>query len=57
MLPSSCKVIREGIMMDIPAEKIVQGDLIEITDGERIPADLRIVQSQNMKVDNSSITG
>ena len=44
-------------MMDIPAEKIVQGDLIEITDGERIPADLRIVQSQNMKVDNSSITG
>jgi sodium/potassium-transporting ATPase subunit alpha len=57
MLPSDCKIIRNGITMSIPAIKIVRGDLVEITDGERIPADLRIVHSQNMKVDNSSITG
>ena len=57
MLPSSCKVIRDGVMMNVPAIKIVKGDLVELSDGERIPADLRIVHSQNMKVDNSSITG
>jgi sodium/potassium-transporting ATPase subunit alpha len=57
MLPSSCKVIRDGTMISLPAVKIVKGDLVEIADGERIPADLRIIHSQNMKVDNSSITG
>lgn len=57
MLPSSCKVIRDGKITQIPAVKLVRGDLVELTDGERVPADLRIIQSQNMKVDNSSITG
>jgi sodium/potassium-transporting ATPase subunit alpha len=35
----------------------VRGDLVEVENGEKIPADLRIVQSLNMKVDNSSLTG
>jgi sodium/potassium-transporting ATPase subunit alpha len=57
MLPSNCTVIRDGCLIQVPATKIVRGDLVEITDGERIPADMRIIQSQNMRVDNSSITG
>nr|VVW88740.1 unnamed protein product [Nymphaea colorata] len=40
-----------------PSRENSERDLVEIIDGERIPADLRIVHSQNMKVDNSSITG
>ena len=57
MLPSSCMAVRDGSLVQIPAVKLVRGDLVELSDGERIPADLRIIQSQNMKVDNSSITG
>jgi len=57
MLPSSCMVVRDGSLIQVPAVKLVRGDLVELSDGERIPADLRIIQSQNMKVDNSSITG
>ena len=57
MLPSSCTVVRDGSVVKIPAAKLVRGDLVEISDGERIPADLRIIQSLNMRVDNSSITG
>lgn len=39
------------------AVKLVRGDLIKIMTGKKIPADIRIVSSQGMKVDNSSLTG
>jgi sodium/potassium-transporting ATPase subunit alpha len=57
MLPSDCTVIRDGQLLKLPAGKLVRGDLVELADGERIPADLRIVYSNDMHVDNSSITG
>lgn len=57
MLPSDCTVIRDGQLLKLPAGKLVRGDLVELADGERIPADLRIVHSNDMHVDNSSITG
>ena len=56
-IPPKCKVIRNGKMDEIPAEKLVTGDLIEVSIGDRIPADIRIVSSDEMKVDNSSLTG
>merc|ERR1711970_1604030 len=36
---------------------LVLGDVVSVKGGDRIPADLRIIQSANMKVDNSSLTG
>ena len=33
------------------------GDLVEVKFGDRIPADVRIIEARNMKVDNSSLTG
>ena len=41
----------------IDAIELVRGDLIKIELGKKIPADIRIVDSQGMKVDNSSLTG
>jgi len=35
----------------------VVGDLVRVQLGKKIPADLRIVDAQDMKVDNSSLTG
>lgn len=57
MLPSVTKVIRDGKMTQIPAEKLVRGDVVEIISGEKIPADVRILSSIEMKVDNSPLTG
>lgn len=57
MVPEFGTVIREGVKATIPAEDIVVGDLVTISLGDRIPADIRIVSSQNFKVDNSSLTG
>lgn len=56
-IPPKCKVFRDGKTELIVASKVVVGDLIEIRMGDRIPADIRIVSSDEMKVDNSSLTG
>jgi sodium/potassium-transporting ATPase subunit alpha len=57
MLPSVCKVLRDGKITQLPAEKLVRGDIVEVISGEKIPADLRVIKSTEMKVDNSALTG
>ncbi|KAM6948789.1 sodium/potassium-transporting ATPase subunit alpha-2 [Aplochiton taeniatus] len=57
MVPQQALVIREGEKMQINAVLVVQGDLVEIKGGDRIPADLRVVSASGCKVDNSSLTG
>lgn len=56
-LPENCTVIRDGVKKEILALKLVPGDIVEIKQGQKIPADLRVLFSNNMKVDNSSLTG
>lgn len=56
-LPAQCVVIREGQKRQIEAIKLVPGDVLEIKMGDKIPADVRIIQSREMKVDNSALTG
>ncbi|KAL2076928.1 hypothetical protein ACEWY4_027481 [Coilia grayii] len=57
MVPQQALVIREGEKIQINAEQVVLGDLVEIKGGDRIPADLRIIAASSCKVDNSSLTG
>ncbi|XP_023616468.1 sodium/potassium-transporting ATPase subunit alpha-2 [Myotis lucifugus] len=57
MVPQQALVVREGEKMQINAEEVVVGDLVEVKGGDRVPADLRIISSHGCKVDNSSLTG
>ncbi|KAM4556085.1 sodium/potassium-transporting ATPase subunit alpha-2 [Fundulus diaphanus] len=57
MVPQQAMVIREGEKMQINAEQVVLGDLVEVKGGDRVPADLRVTSSSGCKVDNSSLTG
>ncbi|XP_026513790.1 sodium/potassium-transporting ATPase subunit alpha-2 [Terrapene carolina triunguis] len=57
MVPQQALVIREGEKIQINAENVVVGDLVEVKGGDRVPADLRIISSHGCKVDNSSLTG
>ncbi|XP_012273632.1 sodium/potassium-transporting ATPase subunit alpha-2-like [Orussus abietinus] len=57
MVPSFAVVIRDGKRMQIPTEEVVIGDLIEIGIGDKIPADIRIIASTGLRVENSSLTG
>lgn len=43
--------------MTIKAEELVIGDVIDVKFGDRLPADIRIIECSSFKVDNSSLTG
>lgn len=51
------KVIREGRLIEINSEDIVIGDIVILEEGDVIPADLRFIEIDNLKVDESIITG
>ncbi|XP_052120329.1 sodium/potassium-transporting ATPase subunit alpha isoform X5 [Frankliniella occidentalis] len=57
MVPQFATVVREGEKVTVRAEDLVLGDVVEVKFGDRIPADIRIVESRGFKVDNSSLTG
>ena len=56
-LPPQCSVIRGGEKLIINAVKLVPGDIVELDNGMKVPADIRILLSRELKVDNSPLTG
>ena len=52
-----CNVIRDGKIQNIKAQNLVLGDLVLLSAGNIIPADLRLIETYNLSVDESSITG
>lgn len=57
MIPRTATVIRDGHKMIVGVQELVVGDLVEMNTGDQVPADVRIIKSSGMKVDNSSLTG
>ncbi|KAI6214377.1 Cation-ATPase-N domain-containing protein [Aphelenchoides besseyi] len=57
LTPQNCTVIRDSRCRVIAGESLVTGDLIFLFAGQRVPADVRILQSNALKIDNSSVTG
>merc|ERR1712227_7204 len=57
MVPQYALAVREGDKVSVKAEELTLGDIIEVKFGDRVPADLRILESKGFKVDNSSLTG
>ncbi|MHA2295392.1 MAG: cation-translocating P-type ATPase [Candidatus Hodarchaeales archaeon] len=53
----SARVVRNDNAIEIATEELVPGDIIKIAQGDRIPADARIVRASNLYVDESSLTG
>lgn len=50
-------VRRDGQVVDVGSEEIVPGDVVEIDAGRFIPADLRLVESSNLQIEESALTG
>ena len=57
MTPQLAKVVREQKVEHINAEELVPGDIIIIEAGNNVPADCRIIESNNLKIEESSLTG
>ena len=51
------KVLRDGNLSVIPARELVPGDIVVLETGDYIPADLRLIEAVNLKVQESSLTG
>jgi Ca2+-transporting ATPase len=54
---ATARVRREGLDRRIDARELVCGDVIVLQEGDRVPADIRLVASANLSVDESSLTG
>ncbi|KAK3598325.1 hypothetical protein CHS0354_015336 [Potamilus streckersoni] len=57
LIPQYALVVRNGEKLNIRAEELVAGDVVEIKFGDRVPADVRVISAHGFKVDNSSLTG
>ena len=51
------KVIRGGQERKIPAVELVPGDIVILEEGDRIPADLRLLKTVNLEIEESTLTG
>jgi len=57
MLAPHAKVLRQGYEQELPASKLVPGDIVLISTGDRIPADSRTIEAKLLAIDESSLTG
>ena len=57
MLPSYAKVIRGGRREEILSRELVIGDLIYLEEGDKVPADARLIEAYNMRTINAELTG
>ena len=57
MAAPTARVVRDGRESIIPATKIVPGDIIFLQTGDGIPADSRLIEAINLKMDEASLTG
>ncbi len=53
----TARVLREGEESVIPASELVAGDIVFLSDGDMVPADIRLLDSANLKIQEASLTG
>ena len=57
MLSPQATVTRDGRRRTIPAEEVVPGDIVSMASGDRVPADLRLLQARRLRTQEAALTG
>ncbi|MFP4262361.1 MAG: cation-translocating P-type ATPase [Halomonas sp.] len=57
MLSPKAQVLRDGRRETIPAEALVPGDIVLVESGDRVPADLRLLEARRFRTEEASLTG
>ncbi|MDJ0732864.1 MAG: HAD-IC family P-type ATPase [Nostocaceae cyanobacterium] len=57
LLKIRAAVMRDGEVQEIDAEEVVPGDIVWLESGNRVPADMRLIRTHNLEVDESLLTG
>lgn len=56
-IPNICEVIREGQVHELESHYLVPGDIIYLSEGQRVPADLRLFDVHLMTINEANLTG
>ncbi|MCC5943529.1 MAG: HAD-IC family P-type ATPase [Bernardetiaceae bacterium] len=57
MMKAKAAVLRDGEFKHIEAEQLVKGDIVRLESGTKVPADMRLIQSQNLMIEEALLTG
>ena len=57
MLSADAQVRRDGAWVSVPAEELVPGDVVRVSAGSRVPADLRLIEASNLRAEEAALTG
>ncbi len=57
MVPENAQVLREGRQQLIPVQELVRGDIVLLASGDRVPADMRLLEVRNLQVEEAALTG
>lgn len=58
MIPLTCSVVRDGQVVELPAKNLVPGDIVHFKSGDKVPADMRVLENTpDLSFDKSILTG
>ncbi len=53
----TAEIVREGRIVKIPSREVVPGDIVNLKVGDKLPADIRLIEAVNARTDESTLTG
>jgi sodium/potassium-transporting ATPase subunit alpha len=57
LLPFRVTVLRSGTEQEIMADQVVPGDMVRLAEGDKVPADIRLIETSGLRVNNAALTG
>lgn len=57
LLPQQVNVLRDGVVSALPAESLVPGDVLLLAEGDKVPADCRVIEAFDLRVNLATVTG
>ena len=57
MLSPKASVIRDGVRVEVDASRLTLGDIVYLSPGDKIPADLRLFRTENLRIEEAALTG
>ncbi len=57
MVPNFATVVRNGTRVTVPVAELVPGDIVQLASGDKVPADVRLLDVRNLQVEEAALTG